>query len=327
MVFGSFFWGLGNPFSFDNERFVHWKNYAMLPILFLMVVNLIKTKKEMIIIVLLMTIVLFLVDYHFYQNVRYMDLSFYRKDLDSGGIFTNLGGNELAAFYAHFMFLALGLFFYEKNKILKIFYIGTAVFTLYPITYLFSRGAYAAVVIGLLYIGLKKSKLILLCLIILFFMWTTVLPDAAIERILMTQTEGGELEDSATLRLDYWILGFKQFLRSPLIGVGFDTSPIFRGGDLHNAYIEILAEQGIIGLWIFMALLYATFRNSVWLHRNANDDFFKGLGFAASSVVVACSVTNLFGDRWTYMELSAFFFVLMALVVKARIMVEDRIKV
>ncbi len=316
-IFGAFYWGLGNPFDLGNARFVDWKNFAMLPILYLMSVNLFKTKKEIVKIVLIMIVILFLADIHFYMNVEGKDLSIYREDLRQGGIFTNLGVNELAAFHAHFIFLPLGLMFYEKRWPLRTFYIGSVIFTFYPILFLFSRGAYVATFLGLLYIGIKKSKVLVICLLVLFFLWMTVLPTGVVERIKMTETESG-LDSSSGKRLEYWGVGVKQFLKSPLIGVGFDTSKYFLGSDLHNAYIEILAEQGIIGLWIFLALLILTFRHGTWLYKNSNDDFIKGLGLATGGIITAVAATNLFGDRWTYMELSAFLFVLMAVVVNCK---------
>jgi O-antigen ligase len=250
----------------------------------------------------------------------------YRQDLRFGFIFPNLGPNEFAAFLAHFLFLPIGLIFYNRRKILKMFYAAVALFTLYPILFLFSRGAYVAVFIGLMYIGIKKSKMVFLGLLILVFAWSIIMPAAVIERIEMTKTEEGQLDHSSSVRFEFWAIGFEQFLRNPITGVGFDTARYFRGGDLHNAYIEILAEQGIIGLWIFLALLYGTYRNGLWLHRNAEDDFLKGLGLAAGGIAVTCSVTNLFGDRWTYMEVSAFFFIVMALVVKARTLIEKEME-
>lgn len=312
-VFGTVYWGQGNPFDFGNSRFIHWKNFVMLPILYLMAVNLFKSRKEIILVILIILIVLILADFHFYADMAGRDLSIYRNDLRGGGIFPDLGANELAAFYAHFIFLPLGLMFYEKRKAVKLFYLSVVLFTLYPILFLFSRGAYFATFMGLLFMGIKKSKVLVVCLVVLIISWVTILPSAVVERINMTETETG-LDKSSDKRLEYWKLGIAQFMRNPVIGVGFDTSQFFRGGDLHNEYVEILAEQGIVGLWVFLALLYISFKNGMWLHKNAKDDFNRGLGLAMGAIVIACAVTNFFGDRWTYMELSAFLFVFTAII-------------
>lgn len=266
---------------------------------------------------------IFVADYHYYGIMKYRPLIHYRDDLLGGFIFTNLNKNVLAAFFAHFIFLPLGLLFHHRQNILKIFYAGVVTFTLYPIAFLFSRGAYIGLFFGLLFVGIvRKSKMILFVLMIILLFWTTLLPSAVVERIEMTHTDEG-YDSSSMLRLDYWAIGLKQFVRSPLIGVGFDTSKQFRRGDLHNIYIEMLAEQGIIGLWILLSLLIITYRNGIWIYKNSNDDFIKGFGLAVVGVVVACAVTNFFGDRWTYMEISAFFFVLMALAVNARNLIKN----
>lgn len=319
-VVGTVYWGQGNPFDFINYRFIHWKNFVMLPILYLMAVNLVKTKKEISLVIFIMVIILFLADMHFYADMEGRNLSMYRKDLRQGGIFPDLGANELAAFHAHFIFIPLALLFYEKRKFFKIMYLSVFLFTLYPILFLFSRGAYFATFTGLLFLGIKKSKVLVVCLVLLMVSWVTILPSAVVERINMTETETG-LDHSSSKRLEYWQLGIAQFMRNPVIGVGFDTSQFFRGGDLHNEYVEILAEQGIIGLWVFLSLLFLSFSNGLWLHKNARDDFSKGLGLAVCAVVIACLVTNFFGDRWTYMELSAFLFVLMAITCNSKALV------
>jgi len=324
LIIGSVVWGLGNPFSFESERFVHWKNYIMIPVLYLMAVNLIKTRKDMILVCFLMISALFLADLYYYYNVSQKTLSFYREDL-GGSIFAKLGSNELAAFFAHFIFLPLGLALHEKKPTLKLANLGIAAFTLWPILFLFSRGAYIGVFCGLLYFGLKKSRFILLLLIILVLSWMTLLPMGVVSRIQMTETENG-LDHSSLVRIKYWQLGLRQFVKSPLVGVGFDTSTHFRGGDLHNEYIEILSEQGIIGMWMFLGLLFVTFKNASWVQKHAPDGFLKGIGLSMSGSIIACSVTNMFGDRWTYTELSAFLFVMMALTIKARSLAEKEMK-
>jgi O-antigen ligase len=316
-IFGSIYWGLGNPFDFGNSRFINWKNFIMLPVLYLMAVNLLKSRKEIKLTVMIMIVILLLADMHFYANMEGRDLSNYRKDIRSGGIFPDLGPNELAAFYAHFIFLPLGLMFYEKRRAVKLIYLSISAFTLYPVLFLFSRGAYFATFMGLLFMGIKKSKVLVICLIILLISWVTILPHAVVERINMTETEEG-IDASSAKRLEYWKLGFSQFLRNPIIGVGFDTSRIFRGGDLHSEYVELLSEQGIIGLMVFLTLLFKSFKIGTWLNANAKDEFIKGLGLAMSCIVIACAITNLFGDRWTYLELSAFLFVLIACVSNSR---------
>jgi len=333
--FLSFLWGsiLFESWSLvdilNGERIKVWKNYAMMPLLYFMTVNLLKTKKDIKYVVLLMIIALFLADYHYYLNVKDRSLEHFRWELKEGGIFHDLGGNELAAFFTHFFFLPLGLLYFEKNKFIKIYYFLVISFTLYPILYLFSRGAYLGLLMGLIGIGiLKKSKTLIVVVLITILSWQTLLPSSVVERIQMTESENGEIDPSAAGRLDLWRACIVQFTKTPILGAGFNTYKYFGPGnrDPHNEYVKILSEQGIIGIWLFISVLYFALKYSIILNKKATDPFFKGLGLGISGTVIACIITNMFGNRWSYIQLGSFFFVSMALIVRANIIEEEQKK-
>lgn len=322
LIFGYLFWGFGD-LPRGGNRFLNWKNYAMLPIIYFMCINIIKTKKDIMILVFLIILSLLFADYHYYLNFKDRTMGTFRWEYKDAGI-SNLGGNELAAFYAHYLFIPLCLFIFERKKLFRFFYAIVAMFTLYPILYLFSRGAYLGVLFGLLSIGIiKKSKILILTVFVFLFVWQAILPTAVVERIQMTETEEGGLDSSAGGRLDLWVICLKQFLKNP-IGSGFNTYEFFgKGGrDPHSTYFEILSEQGVIGLWVFLSILYLTFRNSVMIYRFSNDPFFRGIGLGLAGSTIAVAVTNLFGDRWTYIQISVFFWTLMALVMRVSILTE-----
>jgi len=310
-LIGYLFWGYS--LSLDSRVLKDFKNFLMLPLLYFIVRMSIFSKREVRNIINIMIFILFITTLYYYLNIHDKDLSSFRKDIRTGFIFYYLGANELAAFFVHFIFLPLGLFYYQKNKLSKIFLLFLSIFMLYPIAFLFSRGAYIAFIAGLLFLSLiKKSKLIFTLIIIIIIGWNVLLPTAVVQRINMTESESG-LDHASRLRLTFWKIGLSEFKRSPLFGVGFESSVYFRGGDLHNKYIEILSEEGIIGLFIFLSLLYYTFKNGIYINKYANDNFLKGLGLAISTITVSCATTNFFGDRWQYFELSAYFFTIMAI--------------
>jgi O-antigen ligase len=318
---GAAFHGLGNPIDTGDQRFLNLKNHLMLPILFLLTFQVIENKRDVQIIVFLMILALFVADLKYFNDNRFRVFSSFSWDYKEAGIFKLLGGNVLAAFKAYMVFLPLSMFFYERQLVLRLFYLGTAAFTFYPIMFLFSRGAYVAVFLGLCYLGWKTNKLILVGLVLVAVFWTTMLPVAVVERIEMTREDGGELDASAESRLDLWRTCFSLFLKSPLFGVGYDTFDLnSHRDDPHNTYMEILAEQGIVGITLFLLMLVLTYASGAWLQKYSSDPFFKGLGLAACLMVIACAVTNLFGDRWSYMEPSALFFVMMAVASKAKLM-------
>jgi O-antigen ligase len=316
LIFGYLYWGFGE-LPRGGDRFLNWKNYAMLPILYFMIFNLIKTKKDIRILVLLMVIGLLLADYHYYLNFKDRSMLKFDWKYKDPGITAYLGGNELAAFYVHFLFLPLGLLYYEKKPALKLFYAGVTTFTLYPILYLFSRGAYVGLLFGLLAIGvIKKSKILVVSVFAVVLLWQAVLPAVVIERIQMTDNEG-ELDSSAAGRLGLWQICVEQFLKNPF-GSGFNTYELFgKGRDSHNVYFKTLAEQGVVGIWVLVTILFVIMKNSVHLHKQTDDPLLKGLALGMVGITSALAVTNVFGDRWTYIQISAFYWVLMALVMRS----------
>jgi len=160
---------------------------------------------------------------------------------------------------------------------------------------------------------------LLIGLLFFSFNYKSLLPKAVLERIEMTKNpETGEIDLSAQQRLILWQRALEKFIRSPVFGNGFDYVAITglqRGWyDAHNKYIETLVEGGIIELFLLLALLLFFLKNSYNLYLHAKDNFLKGLGLAGVGSIISCAVTNLFGDRWTYLELGFFLWVLMALV-------------
>jgi O-antigen ligase len=149
----------------------------------------------------------------------------------------------------------------------------------------------------------------------------------------MTQDEEVGLESSAAGRLGRWKHGVDLFIKNPL-GYGYETVAVlgFRGnrgylsskGDPHNRYVEFLVEMGIIGIALFLYLFYLAFKGGWKLYLMAEDNFLKGLGLGFSATVVACFIVNIFGDRWTYAMLGAFYWVVWALVVRGNIIANKK---
>ena len=92
--------------------------------------------------------------------------------------------------------------------------------------------------------------------------------------------------------------------------------------DTHNIYMKILAEQGIVGIFIILLLFGLAFKSSYYLYKNAHDAFLKGLGLGFIACLAATMLTNTFGDRWTFLQIGSFFWVILALVERGKIIVK-----
>ena len=206
----------------------------------------------------------------------------------------------------------------------KLFLLGLLLLNLYCVLFLYSRAAYIATAIGMLILFSFRNKKLLAPLIAAIILWQFVLPQKAIQRIQETTNIYGELDESSSRRLAVWRESVNIFQRSPITGVGFG---VFRtlGFDLqdtHNIYIKMMVEQGIIGLFIFL-LLVSTFFYEGWrLYHRGDDELSRALGFGLVVCIPVLLVNNLFGDRWTYLELSAYLWIFAGLVSRLNIISE-----
>ena len=111
------------------------------------------------------------------------------------------------------------------------------------------------------------------------------------------------------------------FEQNPITGVGFGVFR-FMGydlGDTHNIYVKILVEQGLVGLIIFLTLIFCFMKEGFKLFRNGDDDFSRGLGLGLGICMFVLMINNFFGDRWTYLELSSNLWVYAGLVARLNI--------
>lgn len=321
---GSSYLNFSAPLSPGDVRVQTWKNYMLFPLLFFITVNNIKNLKQIKWLVLSMVLAMFIMDRYTGNQINWMPGFLSRSKIC--GTFVWLGPNEVAAFFATYTFVLLGIFLNDKRKIRRVLFAVAIILNLYCTLFLYSRGAYVAILAGLVFISFLTNKKLILPLILLLIFWQAVLPEQVIERINQTQTEEGTLDYSSQSRFELWERGLNLFKKVPIMGVGFGMIPYMAEigrGDTHNIYIEILVEQGIIGIIIFLLLLWLCLKNGLELYKTAGNPFLKGLGLGFAACVIATMVTNFFGDRWTYLQLGAYFWVFLGLVVRGNLITQQ----
>jgi len=229
-----------------------------------------------------------------------------------------LGPNHLGAFIADYSSLVLAFFIMEKEKLKKYFYMATCAFSLHPLFFSYSRGAYLAAAAAFTFFGLVKKRIFLVFIIALVVAWQAILPASVVDRITMTETPEGELESSAAQRLDLWDHAIELFNKNPVFGVGFNSFGLTveegQLTDTHSFYLKTLAEQGIIGISLFAALLIKAFMSGMRLYRKGLTNFQRTLGLGFMGTVIAMTITNIFGDRWSYFVLGSYFWIIWGIV-------------
>jgi len=165
----------------------------------------------------------------------------------------------------------------EKNRLLKLVSLLSIGLMLFVIFNTYSRGAYLAlaVVLFFLILELRVSPVLAASGAVVILLGLLVLPSSYTERFLTLTdltpgTQNGIYQDTSFRgRSSEMLTGLAMFERHPLLGVGAGNYPILyqeyaqligietraEQRDAHSLYVQIIAETGIIGIVIFIALM------------------------------------------------------------------------
>ncbi len=320
---GYFTMGYFTPFDLSDARLQDAKNYMILPLLFLIVLNTVRTRREVWRTFAVMMAGMLVSGFYVFQQVTWFQGIVSRLRIH--GTFVFLGPNEVAAFFNQYGILLLGLSFFVPRASYRIALRLLSLVAFYCVLFLFSRGAYIALTIGLFFLFMLKKRLLLVPLCLALISWHTILPESVRHRIEMTETEDGRLDASSEARIQAWKEAMGLFVRHPVFGVGFHVFRHlgFELGDTHNIYVKILAEQGAVGFLVFLLLLSQFWRAGWRLYRTGDDEWSRGLGFAFLLCVLVMMINNVFGNRWVYLTLSSYLWATAALVERLRILSDE----
>lgn len=192
--------------------------------------------------------------------------------LSNDSIGTRLGDEEANSNMVGMSFMLSGIsalyFLLQSNsKVKKIGYSGLMIIMFALGLMSGSRKAFLMLFLGsgmLLYGNsqnknnfIKKVGLVFISLLLLMLSYSLIRNLEAFsvitERVdeLVEGTSGGALDSSAEERYYMMEVGWRVFLRAPLLGEGLCASSNYFGTYSHNNYIELLMNTGIIGLIVF----------------------------------------------------------------------------
>ena len=148
-----------------------------------------------------------------------------------------------------------------------------------------------------------------------------MVPTAVRERVMMTENSNGQLDASAQERVSLWENAWNAIVRSPVVGNGYATfqlgEHIDNLSDTHNWYVKVMVETGAVGIIIVLFLLEQIVALAFRIFRKARDPLYQGLGLGLIAAMSSCLIANLFGDRWTYLEITGLLWVLIAAAARA----------
>ena len=204
---------------------------------------------------------------------QYMGFDFLWFMFPSGASFSRaasvFGNADFLGGYLAIVFpVAFSLFLYRKKKLL--FGISCAII-FFSLLLTYTRSAWISWGLSLIFLIVilgvvrkdvisKNVKWLLggICALILMAVTLNFIKGNAIFSRLSTIFSVHDY--NAQVRFGLWNTALQIFKTSPVIGVGFDNFKIIaQGCRIHNEYLQLLAETGVIGLTAFAFFIYAYF--------------------------------------------------------------------
>jgi putative inorganic carbon (HCO3(-)) transporter len=144
----------------------------------------------------------------------------------------------------------------------------------------YSRGGFLALTVMAAFVWIKSRKKIVLGVVVVTVAvaLSSFMPETWHSRIATIETY--EQDQSAMGRIGAWRFAINLALHRPISGGGFETfqkeaydvfAPGERPLDSHSIWFEILAEQGFVGLGLFVLLWILTWRTGSQIIRLCGD--------------------------------------------------------
>lgn len=128
----------------------------------------------------------------------------------------------------------------------------------------------------LLFFMKTQKKYAILFVGFALLLWS-VAPESYKERIsTITAWEADELTGKTGTRIDSWKVAITEGLKHPILGVGAGSGVYVMGKtskdwhDIHNAFIQVFVEMGILGFMAYLSLFAIPFRRHSVFMRNHN---------------------------------------------------------
>jgi len=328
---GFFYLNSEMPLWLSDRRFSDWTNYMMLPIICIIAAGTVKKIQDIKIMIVLMSFTTLLVNWSFFRSSAGRDFSHYSNDIRDAGVIGYAGANGFAAFVAMLIVFLTTLYFFIRGTQWKLGILALLAFSGYCLLFSFSRGAYFACLLGISFMAMFRQKKLLIGVAVILFAWQLILPTAVEERIGMTYDNGGQaLESSAADRVLLWQDAMTLVRENFVFGTGIYTyrymHRVGKYEDTHNYYVKVLVEMGPIGLILLVVILFQMWNAGFRLYRTSDDSFVQGLGLGFAALILCIAVANFFGDRWSYLQVDGYLWILLGCVMRAQVFTEEKKK-
>lgn len=241
--------------------------------------------------------------------------------------------NQMGGFLLLLIPPATALFFAAKSFWFKIFWILAIIIAITALLLTQSRGSWVALLLAFSFLPLftfkkltKNSKLVFVILI--FISATSVVVNSRLSVIDRVVSLVGELSPetrtvSANLRVSVWQNALSIFGDYPILGVGPDAFgsiyykyqdyPWLYAKDAHSHILDLMAEQGFIGLFLFTIFIVYFFTQII-----RQKEKLKGTNLVIIGVILGLLASffhSAFDVDWSRVSLYMIFWIYISIVI------------
>lgn len=203
--------------------------------------------------------------------------------------------NTFGGYLVLMLALTLGYALAAKTLPIQLGWFAFAGLTVVPLLFTLSRSSWMAAVPMLLVLVLLSPRRLplMVALGLLIIVGPMAFPKQVVDRYNYTLNEkfdrgdykiaGARLDTSTSARLESWGTGFDAWTRRPFLGYG-----VAGFGFIDAQYVRVLVEAGILGIVVFLWLLWRILRMGWDVHRRCFDTRYQGLtiGYLAGAIAM-----------------------------------------
>jgi O-antigen ligase len=258
-------------------------------------------------------------------------LGVYNESRRAGGPFAtdSSGANLAAAFFVIFLPLFLGLALHRKSALtVRLIAMVLGVFGVFSAFFTYSRQAYIILALLLSAQAIRRNILVGLLLGVAVLTYESWVPEGVVDRIEMTEQknddgEDKKLDESTESRFILWEGAMNMIAERPW-GVGLNHFaremgkyvPGYAYFDVHNGYLLVATETGVVGALVLITLLIRLFLLGRRVEKLSDSEDARVLGSTFQISVLAAMLANLFGSRFFNGEVMGNFWILSGLVAR-----------
>ncbi len=243
------------------------------------------------------------------------------EDISTRVVSTFENPNVLGEYLLLIIPIILAFLFSSKKCLAKLSLLSVLAISVLCMVFTFSRGCWIGLIIAFIILSIFYDRRFLWAGIILVLFAPVYLPESVIQRFLSV----GDTADTSTsyrvyiwfgtidMLKDYWLTG---------IGLGegafniiyphYSYSAIVAPHS-HNLYLQIIAENGIVGMIVFVTIIFMFYKNAISSLKGIKKGFLKTALLCLVSAMTGYLVQGLFDNVWYNYRIVMFFFMTLAI--------------